>query len=392
MRPPSSPFRWRWRNPSFRALAYQLLTLLVLVAAGAYLLHNTLENLRARGVQSGFDFILQPAGFAIGESILPFDAADSYGKAYLVGLTNTLRVALVGIVLATVIGTLVGIGRLSHNLLVRGACATYVEVMRSVPVLLQLLMWYFALTEFLPSIEGAVNPVAGFFLSKNGLQFPLPVWHAGHLGTLAGLALGALAARAWARRARRHREATGRNWPVALPSLLLMAGLAAAGWLAGGSPAGLDMPARTEVSVIGGGAVTPEYLTILLGLSFYTASYIAEIVRAGIQSVPRGQSEASAAIGLSRARALRLVLLPQALRVVIPPLTSQYLNLTKASSLGVAVGYPDLVSISATSLNQTGRAIECIALMMACFLTMSLLTSAFMSTYNRRAKFRGGHD
>lgn len=392
MRPPSPPFRWRWRNPSFRGLAYQLLTLLVLVAAGAYLLHNTLENLRARGVQSGFDFILQPAGFAIGESILPFDAADSYGKAYLVGLTNTLRVALVGIVLATVIGTVIGIGRLSHNLLVRSVCGTYVEVMRSVPVLLQLLMWYFALTEFLPSIEGAVNPLTGFFLSKNGLQFPLPVWHTGHLGTLAGLALGALAAWGWARRARRHREATGRIWPVTLPSLLLLAGLATAGWLAGGSPAGLDVPARTEVSVIGGGAVTPEYLTILLGLSFYTASYIAEVVRAGIQAVPRGQSEASAAIGLSRARELRLVLLPQALRVVIPPLTSQYLNLTKASSLGVAVGYPDLVSISATSLNQTGRAIECIALMMACFLTMSLLTSAFMSIYNQRAKFRGGHD
>jgi general L-amino acid transport system permease protein len=344
--------------------------------------------MRARGIQSGFDFITQPAGFAIGESIIPFDAAESYGKAYLVGLSNTLRVALVGIVAATVLGTLVGVGRLSRNLLVRSLCGAYVEVTRNVPLLLQLFMWYFALTEFLPPIEEALQPLAGLFFSKNGLQFPLPVWEPGHWGTVAGGVAGLAALALWRRVARTRFEATGQAWPVVLPGLALLALGALGGWLLGGAPSGLDVPEKTEINVVGGGAVTPEYLTVLLGLTVYTAGYIAEVVRAGVQSVAYGQIEAAASLGLSRGQSLRLVQLPQALRVIIPPLTSQYLNLTKNSSLAVAVGYPDLVSISATSLNQTGRAIECIALVMACYLTLSLLTSALMNLYNRRARLK----
>jgi general L-amino acid transport system permease protein len=389
MAAPPKVRRWTWRSQAFRGVVYQVVAVLLLAAAAAYLWSNTLSNMRARGIQSGFDFITQPAGFAIGESIVPFDAAESYAKAYAVGLSNTLRVALVGIVAATVLGTLVGVGRLSRNLLVRSLCGAYVEVTRNVPLLLQLFIWYFALTEFLPPIEEALQPLPGTFFSKNGLQFALPLWAPGHWGTVAGLAGGVVAAVLWARSARSHFEATGRARPVLLPALALLAAGMLLGWLAGGAPSGLDIPEKTEINVVGGGSVTPEYLTVLLGLTVYTAGYIAEVVRAGVQSVAYGQLEAAASLGLSRGQSLRLVQLPQALRVIIPPLTSQYLNLTKNSSLAVAVGYPDLVSISATSLNQTGRAIECIALVMACYLTLSLLTSVLMNLYNRRSLLKG---
>lgn len=382
---PPKKNRWSWRSKAFRSLAFQVLAVGLLVAAGAYLLHNTLANMRLRGIQSGFDFITQPAGFSIGESIIPFDSAESYGKAFLVGLSNTLRVAAVGIVLATLLGTLIGIGRLSRNYLVRTLCSAYVEFFRNVPLLLQLFIWYFILTETLPPIEEAWQPLVDVYFSKNGLQFPVPVWSPAHAFTLAGLGLGVAAAWGWGRLARRHFEATGAARPVLLPGVLIVIGLTLLGWLAGGRPATMDIPERTTLNLVGGGAVTPEYLTVLFGLTIYTASYIAEIVRAGIQAVPYGQHEASAALGLSRGMEVRLVLLPQALRVIIPPVTSQFLNLTKNSSLAVAVGYPDLVSISTTSLNQTGRAIECITIIMACYLSLSLLTSWIMSVYNRRS-------
>ncbi|MBK9137062.1 MAG: ABC transporter permease subunit [Betaproteobacteria bacterium] len=387
-RPPPKKRVWSWRSQAFRGVVYQVLALALIALAAGYLLSNTLANMRARGIQSGFDFVWEPAGFAIGESLIPFDSAESYLKAYAVGLVNTLRVAVAGIVLATVLGTLVGIGRLSRNLLVRSICGAYVEVTRNIPLLLQLFMWYFALTELLPPVEEAMHASPGFFFSKNGLQFPLPHWEPGHWGTLVGLAAGLVLAWGWGRLANRRFETTGQALPTWLPGLVLAVIGAALGWLAGGAPSAWELPEKTEINVIGGGSVTPEYLTVLVGLTVYTAGYIAEVVRAGIQSVPFGQHEAAAALGLTRTQELRLVQLPQALRVIIPPLTSQYLNLTKNSSLAVAVGYPDLVSISATALNQTGRAIECIALVMACYLTLSLLTSAAMNLYNRRARLK----
>jgi general L-amino acid transport system permease protein len=386
-RPPPKQRSWSWRSQAFRGVVYQVLALAVLFGALAYLLNNTFANMRLRGIQSGFSFILQPAGFAIGETLIPFDSSESYLKAYLVGLGNTLRVALVGIVLATLLGTVIGVGRLSRNLLVRSLCSAYVEVTRNVPLLLQLFIWYFVLTELLPPIEEAMH-AGGVFFSKNGLQYPLPLWEPGHWGTLAGMAAGLVGAGFWARAAHRRHAATGRLPPIWLPGLALTLAGGLLGWLAGGAPSGLDIPEKTEINVVGGGSVTPEYLTVLLGLTVYTAGYIAEVVRAGIQSVPFGQHEAAASLGLSRRQELRLVLLPQALRVIIPPITSQYLNLTKNSSLAVAVGYPDLVSISSTALNQTGRAIECIAMVMACYLTLSLLTSALMNLYNARARLK----
>ena len=387
--PPKSKFgRWSWRSQAFRGVVYQVLAVAVLAAAAALLLHNTLVNMRARGIQSGFDFLTQPSGFAIGESLIPFDSSDSYLKAYAVGLVNTLRAALVGIVAATVIGTLVGVGRLARNRLVARLCGAYVEVTRNVPLLLQLFIWYFMLTELLPPVDEALQPLPTLFFSKNGLQFPLPEWAPGHVCTLAGAVLGVLLAWGYARLARRRFEASGQAWPVVLPALAIVLLAGAAGWLLGGAPAAFELPEKTEITVVGGGAVTPEYLTVLFGLSVYTAGYIAEVVRAGIQSVPFGQHEAAASLGLTRAQALRLVQLPLALRVIIPPLTSQYLNLIKNSSLAVAVGYPDLFSISATSLNQTGRAIECISVVMACYLTLSLVTSLLMNIYNARARLR----
>lgn len=385
--PPKSR-NWSWRSKAFRGLLYQAIALALIVAAGSYLLSNTLENMRVRGIKSGFDFITQPAGFAIGESVVPFDSSESYGKAFLVGLSNTFRVAILGIALATVLGTLVGIGRLSRNFLIRSLSGAYVDLVRNVPLLLQLFIWYFVLTEMLPPIETALRPLPDVFFSKNGLQFPHPLWESGHWGSVIGLLAGVAAAWGWARYSRARFEATGLALPVALPTLAFLILATGLGWLAGGAPAGMDIPEKTEINVVGGGAVTPEFLTVLVGLVIYTAAYIAEVVRAGIQSVPFGQHEASASLGLTRGQELRLVQLPQALRVIIPPMTNQYLNLTKNSSLAVAIGYPDVVSIANTAINQTGRAVECIAIIMLVYLTTSLSTSAFMNWYNKRAAIK----
>jgi general L-amino acid transport system permease protein len=388
MAAPPKQFRWSWRSAAFRGVVYQIVAVLLVVAAGWYLVHNTLLNMRVRGIQSGFDFLQQPAGFAISESLWEFDSSETYLKAFLVGLSNTLRVAIVGIVLATLLGTLIGIGRLSKNFLVRSLCTAYVEAFRNVPLLLQLFIWYFILTEFLPPIDEALQPLPSVFFSKNGLQYPIPLWAMGHVWLAAGVLAGMVGSWFWAKLARKRHEATGRAPPVFLPALgiILLGGFL--GWLAGGAPSALDIPEKTDITVVGGGAVTPEFLTVLIGLTLYTASYIAEIVRGGIQAVAYGQHEAAAALGLNRMQEVRLILLPQALRVIIPPITSQYLNLTKNSSLAVAVGYPELVSISTTTLNQTGRAIEAISLVMLCYLTLSLLTALFMNLYNRRSQIR----
>jgi len=388
MADPSKHFRWSWRSAAFRGLVYQIVAVLLVAAAGWYLVHNTLSNMRVRGIQSGFDFLQQPAGFAISESLFEFDSAHSYARAFLTGLSNTLRVAIVGIALATILGTLVGIGRLSRNFLVRSLCTAYVELFRNVPILLQLFIWYFVLTELLPPIDEALQPLPNVFFSKNGLQYPIPLWVMGHVWLALGVLGGFLASWFWAKFARRRHEATGQVLPVILPALVIVVIGGFLGWLAGGAPSALDIPEKTEITVVGGGAVTPEFLTVLIGLTLYTASYIAEIVRGGIQAVAYGQHEAAAALGLNRVSEIRLILLPQALRVIIPPITSQYLNLTKNSSLAVAVGYPDLVSIATTTLNQTGRAIEAISLVMLCYLTLTLLTAAIMNWYNRRAAIR----
>ena len=324
--------RFSLESKQFRVIIYQALAVMVVVLLGWLLASNTLANMRLRGIQSGFDFLWEPAGFDIGEGWLPYDSTSPYWKAFLAGLVNTLRVAVAGCVLATLWGTLLGIGRFSRNALVRGLCYGYVELFRNIPLLLQLLMWYLIFIEYLPPADQALSLGRFVFLSKNGVSFPALSWDQGQL----------------------HIE-----WPV-----------------------------LGEMQVEGGAALSPEFMAVLLGLVLYTAAFIAEVVRAGIASVPRGQHEAGASIGLSKARTLRLIVLPQALRLIIPPLTNQYLNLTKNSSLAVAVGYPELVSIANTSLNQSGRAVECIAIIMLVYLTLSLLTSGLMNWFNRRAAIK----
>jgi general L-amino acid transport system permease protein len=380
--------RWSWRSRTFRGVVYQILAVSIIALIAWYLTSNTLTNLRVRGIQSGFDFMSQPAGFGIGEAVIPFDSSNPYWKAFLVGLTNTIRVAIIGIAIATVLGTLIGIGRLSRNLLIRGVCTAYVELFRNIPVLLQLLMWYLLLTELLPPTSEALNPIPGFFLSKGGFDFPVPVWAPAHALMLAGAIAGVALAWLYRRWARAQFAATGHARAMFWPSVGIIVVAIAAGWFAGGAPTAFALPERTRFNVSGGGSVTPEFLALTLGLSIYTAAFIAEIVRSGIQAVPWGQIEAAGSLGLSRNLQLRLVLLPQALRVIIPPLTNQYLNLTKNSSLAVAIGYPDLVSISNTTLNQTGRAVECITIIMAVYLTLSLSTAALMNWYNARAAIK----
>ena len=385
---PPKKRHWTWRSQAFRGIVYQLIVVGLLGFALWWLAGNTVENMRIRGIQSGFGFLAQPAGFDIGESVIEFDSGNPYWKAFLVGLSNTLRVAIIGIFFATILGTLIGIGRLSRNFLLRAVCTWYVELIRNIPVLIQLMMWYFVLTTLLPSVAEALRLGPGMYVSKSGMSFPIPEWGLGQALAAAGLVVGLVVSWFYRRWARAQFERTGIPRAMFWPSLAMVIGCSLLGWLAGGAPTALEFPEKTEMNVSGGGAVSPEFLGVLIGLTIYTAAFVAEIVRSGIQAVPWGQTEAGSALGLTRGQQLKLVLLPQAMRVIIPPMTNQYLNLTKNSSLAVAIGYPDLVSISNTTLNQTGRAVECIAIIMAVYLTLSLTTAALMNWYNARAAIK----
>lgn len=378
----------RWRGRAWRGWAWQLLLLAVIAAAVAFLAHNTQQNMRARGIPSGFDFLGAAAGFDIGESPIAYDPSERYAKALWVGVLNTLRVAALGIVATTVLGVAIGVGRFSRNALLRGLCQGWVELFRNVPLLVQLLMWYLLFVEAMPPPQQAAPLGGGIYLSKGGLSVPWPVWAPGHVWMAAGVALGLGVGWLWRRRARRRverGEAEGDRW--ALP-LAAVAGGALAGWAAGGAPREWSMPEQLAFMVDGGATASAEFLTLLVGLVVYTSAFVAEVVRSGIQSVGRGQVEAAAAIGLSRRQQMRLVVLPQALRVIVPPLTNQYLNLTKNSSLAVAIGYPDVVSIANTTINQSGRAVECVVIIMAVYLATSLATSAAMGLWNRRVAIR----
>ncbi|MFN3567162.1 MAG: amino acid ABC transporter permease, partial [Burkholderiaceae bacterium] len=317
-------------------------------------------------------------------SLIPYDALDPYWKAFAVGVLNTLRVAVIGIVLATILGTLLGIGRFSRNAIVRGLAYAYVEFFRNVPVLLQLLMWYLVLTDVLPPLADAISVGGVFYLSNNGFKFPVPVWGPGQALAAVGGALGIVVAWAYRRWAMRQFELTGRVRSLVLVPIAIVLASAVAGWVAGGAPTAWSIPKIDGFLTSGGATATPEFLAVLLGLVLYTSAFIAEVVRAGINSVSHGQVEAALSLGLTKGQSMRLVILPQALRVIIPPMTSQYL-LTKNSSLAVAIGYPDLVQVfTGTVLNQTGQAVEVVAITMAVYLTISLVTSLFMNIYNQR--------
>ena len=384
---PPKKKNWSWRSQAFRGLIYQIIAIGAVGLGVWWLASNTMHNMQVRGIQSGFDFLKGPAGFDIGESLYPIDSSQPYWQAFLVGLTNTLRVAIIGIILTTILGTLLGVGRFSRNALVRGLCYAYVEFFRNVPVLLQFLMWYLLFTEVLPAAQEAWT-LGPLFLSKGGLSFPIPVWESGHLWGAIGLLAGAVLAFVYRSWAYRQFEATGKIKSMLWVPLAIFLVTGLTGWLAGGAPADFNAPVKGEFSIENGGSLTPEFLSVLIGLTVYTAAFVAEVVRAGISSVARGQGEAAAALGLNQGQSMQLVQLPQALRVIIPPMTNQFLNLTKNSSLAVAIGYPDVVSIANTALNQTGRAVECIAIVMLVYLTTSLTTSLLMNWYNARSAIK----
>ena len=373
-----------WRSREGRSVIYQIVAILSAFALIALLVRNTLANMRLRGIQSGYDFLFQPFGFDISETVIEYAHNSSYFVAFAIGMLNTIKVAIIGIALATVVGVLIGIGRFSANYLVKKICYAYVEFFRNVPVYLQLLIWYLVFAEALPDLDGAWN-AGHFYLSKNGISFPWPVWELGQTLALVGAGLGLAFGLYYRRLARAHFDLTGQPRPVVWVALAATLGLSVLGWLAGGAPMEWDLPKVGDFQIEDGGAFSPEFMALLFGLVFYTAAFIAEVVRSGIASVSLGQHEAAASLGLSKSQAMRLVVLPQALRVIIPPLTSQYLNLTKNSSLAVAIGYPELVSIANTTLNQTGRAIEALSIVMLVYLTLSLITSALMNWFNASA-------
>ncbi|WP_375459606.1 amino acid ABC transporter permease [uncultured Enterovirga sp.] len=376
-------------DPKIRGIVYQA----VLVAGIVILFYlagtNAVENLRAANIASGFGFLQSTSGFDVNQTLVPYNATSTYGQAFWVGLLNTLLVAAIGCVLATFLGFAVGVARLSTNWIVAKVSMVYVEVIRNLPLLLQLLFWYIAVLRPLPDARTSLNMGGGFFLNNRGLFVPRPLFASDSWLVWTAFATGILGAIAFAIFARREQEKTGRQYPVVLASLGLVLGLPLLVWLVLGftlgNPISFEMPEQQRFNLRGGLQVIPEFVALTVGLVVYTSAFIAEVVRAGILAVSRGQTEAAHALGLRAGPTLNLVVIPQALRVIIPPLTSQYLNLTKNSSLAVAIGYPDLVQVfMGTVLNQTGQAIECVAITMAVYLVISLLTSAAMNAYNRR--------
>jgi general L-amino acid transport system permease protein len=381
--PPKRKLRLSWSDERVRNIFWQVLVVGGLAAIIFWLWSNTVHNLEVRRIATGWGFLGREAGLPIAEHLIDYSPTDTYFRALMVGLLNTLKVAVVGIILATILGTLVGVARLSKNWLLSKAAAIYVEVIRDLPLLLQLLFWY-TILQGLPGPRQALNPVDGVFLSNRGLKLPWIEWQDAHSWALAAFIIGAVATFLLRRAATAKRMLDGRKRPVWPAGLGLMVALPLAVWAALGAPFTPDMPALRGFNFRGGLNISPEYFALLLGLTLYTAGFIAEIVRAGILAVAHGQWEAAQALGLRPGQVLGKIVLPQALRVIIPPMTSQYLNITKNSSLAVAIGYQDIVSIANTTLNQTGQAIEGIAIIMLVYLSISLSISLFMNWYNAK--------
>ena len=380
---PRRRIRLSLRDERVRGWIWQIVVVGIAVAVVAWLWSNAIHNLSVRRIATGFAFLGREAGMPITDTWLPYSPRDTYLRAFIVGLVNTLRVAVIGIVLATVLGTAIGIARLSSNWLLSRLAAVYVETLRDIPLLLQLLFWY-VLMQGLPGARAAWTPIDGVFLSNRGLMLPWIQIGAAQLWVLAALATGLVALFVVRRRLVLRQMQDGRSrrvWPFALLLVVVLPALVS--WSLGATWS-VTKPELRGFNFAGGLTMAPEYFALLIALVTYTSAFIAEIVRSGIQAVPRGQWDAALALGLRRSFVLQQIVLPQALRVVIPPMTSQYLNLTKNSSLAVAIGYQDIVSVANTTLNQTGQAIESIALIMLAFLTVSLGISLFMNWYNAR--------
>jgi general L-amino acid transport system permease protein len=371
-------------DPKVRSIFFQVVLLLVLILGIWWIVDNTIENLRRSNISTGFDFLRGRAGFDISDRLVEYTSDSTYGRAILIGFLNTLLVAVTGIITATILGFIVGVMRLSRNWLLRKIATIYVEVFRNIPPLLVIFFWYLGVLSILPAPRDSIVLPFSSYLNSRGFYFPRFLWGDGSWLIVAGLVVGVGLSWFVARRARARQMATGQQFPVLWTSLALIIGFPLLGFVLAGFPLTIDFPKAGTFNLTGGLNVKPEFLSLYLALSFYTAAFIAEIVRAGIMGVSKGQSEAAAALGLRPGTALRLVIIPQALRIIIPPLTSQYLNLTKNSSLAVAIGFPDLYAIGGTILNQTGQAIEIVVIFMVIYLSISLLTSLFMNWFNSK--------
>lgn len=370
-------------RPDIRA---QALFLIVVAILAVVVWQTATANLTRMSVNSGYGFLLEPAPFELGETPIPYRAGDTYLRAFVAGTLNTLKVAVLGIVLSSVLGLVIALGQLSPSIVLARVCRGYVELIRNVPLLLQLIFWHTFLTRTLPTVRNAVSPVDGVFLTNRGLYLPAPVSDPTHgwigLAALLGLALAGIATV----RARRRQQRTGLPQPVAALALGLFAAPPVLAFLAAGAPLALEIPELRGFNFQGGIALTPEFVAMLLGLTLYTGAFNAEIIRAGIQGVARGQTEAGLALGLTRGQVMRKIVLPQALRIIIPPMTNSYLNLTKESSLAVAIGYPEIVRVANITLAETSQAVECISIIMIIYLTLSLITALILNWANARAR------
>lgn len=390
--PSGPPKRRLWNDPRVRALAFQAIALLAVVWLGWTLVDNTLANMQARGIGTGFDFLGLPADFGILFSLIPYDPSMSYFRVFLVGIVNTLVVSAIGIVLATVLGFIIGIARLSGNWLVAKLSQAYIEIFRNIPLLLQIFFWYFFVIRSLPSVANSLSVGGLLFLNNRGIYMPKPGTEPGFQFVLLAIGVAIVWMVGWSRFAKKRQDRTGKRPPVLWLNIGVLFGLPLAVFLLLGAPLHWSVPKLSTFNFSGGMGVVPEFGALLFALTMYTAAFIAEAVRSGILSVSKGQTEAAQALGLKPGRTLRLIVIPQAMRVIIPQLTSQYLNLAKNSSLATAIGYPDLVAVfMGTTLNQTGQAVEVIAMTMAVYLTISLLISLGMNIYNRAVSLEGGN-
>lgn len=378
--------RW-WYDPKIRQIIFQALFVLALASVLVFIVLNTIDNLEKRGIKAGFDFLDNPAGFEIPLTLIPYsvEGGSTHGSVFIVGLLNTLLISLMGIFLATILGFILGVLRLSNNWLISRLVGVYVEVVRNVPLLLQFLFWHFAVFQSLPLVRQAIPIFDTFYIHNRGVTGPNPVPEPGFSGVVISVLVAIVAigfVRSWARK---RQEATGEQFPVLWTSIGLLIGLPFVASTILGFPLSWEYAELGRFRFTGGLEIPVELFSALAALTIYTSAFIAEIVRAGILAISRGQTEAAHALGIRPGPTLRLVIIPQALRVIVPPLISQYLNLTKNSSLGIAIGYADLFNVfGGISLNQTGQALEIIAMCMLVYLTFSLLISLYMNWYNRK--------
>lgn len=377
------------RNQKVRGILFQLLTVIGLVAFLWYIGANTVANIEQRGIKTGFEFLEGTAGFGIDESPIAYSESDTHGRVFLVGLSNTLIIGVVGIVLSTILGLIIGVLRLSNNWLVRKLAAAYIDIFRNIPILLQILFWYNVVLKSLPSPRQSLEFIGGIFINNRGLYIPQPELNITTISVILSFLLVFVIIFFVNRWAKKRQEETGQDFPVLLVALGLFVILPILAYVFSGANFNFEYPALKGFNFSGGKAISPEFLALTFALTIYTATFIAEAVRSGIEAVSKGQKEAAASLALSNYQALKLVILPQAIRIAIPPTINQYLNLVKNSSLATAIGYPEIVTVFAgTSLNQVGQAIEIIAITMLVYLTISLVVSAILNWFNHKMKIK----